>query len=155
MGQDFTKIKRYGKYKSGLEYACAKEMEAKGVPFKYEPKDDIITYVVPEKVCWFTPNFVLPNGICLHTVGYMTAADRQKYRLVRDSGLDLRLILVNANTRISKKSSTTYGMWAKRYGIPFAEQTYPKAWLKESGTPASLAAVAAMKPNPRKPRIAV
>ena len=50
--------------------------------------------------------------------------------------LDLRIIFSNANTKIGKKSKTTYAKWCTMFGFPFhciasTKETFPKKCLQE------------------------
>ena len=50
--------------------------------------------------------------------------------------LDLRIVFSNANTKIGKKSKTTYAKWCTMFGFPFhciasTKETFPKKWLDQ------------------------
>jgi len=59
--------------------------------------------------------------------------DRTKHRLIREQypHLDIRFVFSNPNTKIGKKSATTYGLWCQRLGIPYATRSIPQAWIDE------------------------
>ena len=59
--------------------------------------------------------------------------DRTKHRLIREQypHLDIRFVFSNANTKIGKKSATTYGLWCQRLGILYATRSIPQAWIDE------------------------
>lgn len=132
MGQDFSKLKKSGKFNSGFEDAVAKDLDKKGVSFEFEPQPPI-KYDVPEKPSRFTVDFLLPNGIAVETIGRFTTADRGKMRLVKSQHpqLDLRLVFANSRQRISKDSATSYAMWCQRWGFKYADKSIPDAWLAE------------------------
>ena len=116
-------------YRSGLEENIACELKAAGIPVSYESMK--IKYVVPEKEHTYTTDFVLPNGIIIETKGRLVSADRLKHRYIKEQHpeLDIRFVFSNSRSRINKKSTTTYGMWAEKYGIPYVDKHIPKEWL--------------------------
>lgn len=128
-----AKALRHG-YRSGLEEAIATQLEKSKIPYEYENKDNKITYTVPAKDHTYLPDFKLPNGIIIETKGRFVLADRKKHELIKkqDPDLDIRLVFSNSNTRLSKASKTTYGMWCEKLGIPYANKQIPESWLKES-----------------------
>lgn len=119
------------KYKSALEQGIALGLEARGVPVLYE--DQSLGYEVPASNHKYTPDFFLPNGIIIEAKGYLTSEDRTKMKLVKASNpfLDIRFIFQRSINKLNKKSPTTYGDWATKYGFPFAEKIIPDAWLQE------------------------
>ena len=154
--QDFTKIRRPNGFNSGLESAVASRAKAElGLTLPYEPTQ--VSYEVPEKRATFTPQFIIKGWLVVQTIGRLTPADRQKYRLIKEQhpDLDLRFIFRSAGTHISSKSNTTYGLWATRYGYKWAVQSVPKAWLKEPVNAASKAVVASLSKNTRKKSVKV
>lgn len=119
-------------FRSGLEEAVAAELHACGVlPVLFE--EYTLTYAVPARPARYTPDFVLPNGIIIETKGRFLTADRQKHILVKGQhpDLDIRFVFSNPNTRLTKTSRTTYGMWCDKQGFKFAKKSIPKAWLDE------------------------
>lgn len=129
-------------YHSGLEAAVAKQLEELGVKFEFEAYR--LRYTVPARTGSYETDFVLPNGIIVETKGRFTSKDRQKHKQIREQfpELDIRIVFSNPNTKIGKKSKTTYAMWCDRLGIPYAAKTVPVEWAKE---PASVPRIAAMK----------
>jgi hypothetical protein len=121
---------KYG-FRSGLEERIAEYLTSKGVGFSFEER--VIPYTTPPKQHRYTPDFELPNGIIIETKGRFVTADRQKHLLVKAQHpeLDIRFVFSNSKTKISKRSSTTYGMWCERYGFAYADKVIPAAWLKE------------------------
>lgn len=128
-------------YRSGLEDKIAAELKAAGVEVAYEAIT--LRYTVPEKGARYKPDWVLPNGIIVESKGRFVTADRTKHRLIREQypDLDLRFVFSNPNTKIGKKSKTTYGMWCERMGIPYAKASIPREWLDEPPCPRRLAAL--------------
>jgi hypothetical protein len=124
-------------FRSGLEEHAAAQLEAAGVPFRYEHKDDRIEYVKPMKVSRYHPDFCLPNGIIVETKGRFVTADRQKHLLIRDQhpDIDIRFVFSNPKQRISKQSATTYAMWCDKHQFEYAKGSIPEDWLREARRP--------------------
>ena len=118
-------------FRSGLEEANAAFLRECGVPVRYE--DEVIRYTKPERVSKYTPDFRLPNKIIVETKGRFVTADRQKHIMVQQQhpDLDIRFVFSNPNTRISKKSKTTYAMWCEKHGFQYAKGLIPEAWIQE------------------------
>ncbi len=122
----------------------AEELTAQGVDFDYEPKP--LHYTKPARKARYTPDFVLKKqGIIIEAKGRFDTADRQKHLLVKDQypDLDIRFVFSNPNTRISKRSKTTYAMWCDKNGFKYAKASVPEAWLKEKPTKKRLKAMEA------------
>jgi hypothetical protein len=130
--QTFNRIGfKYG-FRSGLEIAISEELKANSVKYEYEKVK--LQYTKPQKVHTYTPDFFLEKqNIFIETKGLFVSADRQKMRLIKEQHpkLDIRFIFSNSNSRISKKSSTTYGMWCEKYNFPYANKHIPLEWLNE------------------------
>ncbi len=121
-------------YRSGLEEAIAQQLEKKKISYEYENKANTIGYTIPASEHTYLPDFKLPNGIIVETKGRFVLADRKKHKLIKEQHpeLDIRFVFSNSNTKISKKSKTTYGAWCEKLGIPYADKTIPDEWLKET-----------------------
>jgi len=118
--------------RSGLEDVICQEL-AKGIPYKYE--ELTLQYTQPAKRRKYTPDIVLENsGIVIEIKGRWVTADRQKIAMVKQQypEIDLRMVFSNSKTKISKQSSTTYGSYCDKLGIPYADKTIPDEWLKET-----------------------
>jgi len=128
-------------YRSGLETRNATLLKERGSAFEYEPFK--LPFVQPSKSRTYTPDFVLPNGIIIDTKGLWDTADRQKFKMLKEQhpDLDIRMVFTNPLTKIGKKSSTTYGMYATKIGLPFAKATIPQDWIDEPHNEVSLAAI--------------
>lgn len=122
-------------WRSGLEESLAAQLVEEGILFEYEQHK--LTYNVPQRTATYTPDFFITNRsgkqIIIETKGRFVTADRQKMLLVKDQhpDLDIRMVFSNPNTRISKQSKTTYGMWCQRHGFPYAAKVVPEEWLNE------------------------
>ena len=121
---------KYG-FRSGLESRVAEELEQRQIIFSYE--ETKLKYLKPAKVHTYTPDFYLSKQkIFVETKGLFTSADRQKMRLVKEQhpSLDIRFVFSNSKSRISKRSSTTYGMWCNKYGFEYADKENPEEWYR-------------------------
>lgn len=120
-------------YRSGLEEAIADQLQRHKVEYQYENPDNKITYTIPATDHTYLPDFKLPNGIIVETKGRFVLADRKKHKLIKEQHpeLDIRIVFSNSNTKISKKSKTTYAKWCEKLGIPYADKSIPLDWLLE------------------------
>lgn len=121
---------RYG-FRSGLEVQIATELKNHSVEYEFEKVK--LNYVKPQKTHTYTPDFYLTKQkIYIETKGLFTTQDRQKMRLIKEQHpeLDIRFVFSNSNSRISKKSKTTYGMWCDKYNFKYADKHIPKEWLQ-------------------------
>lgn len=118
-------------FRSGLEESIANKLTSKGVSFTFE--ELVINYTKPEKPARYTPDFVLENGIVIESKGQFKTEDRQKHILVKAQHPehDIRFVFSNSKTKISKRSTTTYGMWCEKHGFLYADKDIPDAWIKE------------------------
>lgn len=120
-------------YRSGLEETVADQLKKQKVEYEYENKANTVKYTVPAKDHTYLPDFKLPNGIIVETKGRFVLADRKKHELIKKQHpeLDIRFVFSNSNTKISKKSKTTYGNWCEKLGIPYADKEIPLDWILE------------------------
>ncbi len=120
-------------YKSNFELEIATYLESKKIdPVKsYEVKK--ISYTIPESTHKYTVDWQLPNGILIETKGRWTPSDRKKMVLVKAQHpeLDIRMVFVNGNNKISKGSKTTYGSFCDKHNILWTSKTIPEHWIKE------------------------
>ena len=109
----------------------AQALEQGGTPFSYEPGP--VRYTVPSRVARYTPDFVLRNAIVIEAKGRFDTSDRQKHLLIKEQlpDLDVRFVFSNPNTKISKRSTTTYALWCKHHGFKYAARRIPPAWQRE------------------------
>lgn len=122
-------------YRSGLEDAIAEQLRQAGIEVAYEAVK--IEFVQPAKLRRYTPDWILPNGIIIETKGRFTSEDRQKHLLIQEQhpDLDIRFVFSNPNTKINKRSSTTYASWCEKHGFKYAKGSIPEEWLKEPPKP--------------------
>tara|TARA_R100001460_G_scaffold87434_1_gene128835 strand:+ start:619 stop:1059 length:441 start_codon:yes stop_codon:yes gene_type:complete len=118
-------------YRSGLESKVNEQLKNTGVSFTYETL----------KIEWedlayrkYTPDFILSNGIIIETKGLFTASDRRKHLLIQKQHpeLDIRFVFTNCNSKLNKRSKTTYGNWCDKYSFKFSTKVVPENWLKEN-----------------------
>jgi hypothetical protein len=148
-----TRFKRYNayarqhsvaSYRSGLEDRVASQIAAAGLPVLYETLP--LPYRQPSKVHKYTPDFILPNGIVIESKGMFTVEDRNKMVLVKQQhpNLDIRLVFSNPQSRLYKRSPTSYALWCDRMGFPWARKEIPAPWFTEAPNHKSLAALKAL-----------
>lgn len=127
-------------YRSGLEEKVAAQLSALEVPARYEQYK--LNYEVPARSATYTPDFVLPNGIIIETKGRFVTADRQKHKMIKAThpDLDVRFVFSNPDTKIGKKSATTYAMWCDKLGFKYDAKLIPVKWINEPSCPKRLAA---------------
>jgi predicted nuclease of restriction endonuclease-like RecB superfamily len=122
-------------YRSGLEDKINLQLNESKKIYAYESEK--ISYIQPEKIRSYTPDFVLTkkNGekMYIETKGRWTLEDRQKHELVHAQypTMDIRFIFSNPNARINKKSKTTYADVCEKFGWKYAKKNIPTDWLDE------------------------
>jgi hypothetical protein len=118
--------------RSGLEEAICDSLQKRGVAYEYETLK--LKYTQPAKQRTYTPDILLPNGIVIELKGRFLSEDRAKHLLIKAQypDMDLRFVFSNSKTKISKRSPTTYAMWAEKNGFLYADKEIPDAWLKEN-----------------------
>ena len=119
-------------FRSGFEQRVAEALTALGVEFEYEPKDRVIEYKV-EETRKYLPDFVIGDMV-IECKGRLTADDRKKLLLIKKQQwpeVDLRLVFMYPNNKLSAKSKTRYWEWAEKHGFPWADKEVPKEWLSE------------------------
>ena len=122
--------------KSGLEELVYNFLNKNNCCFKYESKK--IIYFQPTVKKTYTPDFPIDNSFIIETKGAFNSADRKKMKLIKQQNpkLDLRIIFSNANTKIGKKSKTTYAKWCELKGFKYhcvysTGKLLPDNWVKE------------------------
>ena len=88
-------------FKSGLEEKVSDLLCELGVDYEYEGVSYL--YTIQHH---YTPDFVLPNGVCLETKGFWRPEDRRKIKQVISDNpeIDLRMVFQDPYKKISKKS---------------------------------------------------
>lgn len=129
--------------RSKFEDKIAKELDDAGVKYTYESVQ--LEYQEPlrknlatcgdcgstnlRRTGWYTPDFILSNGIILETKGRFTAADRRKMLAVIDHHPDERIVMLfMRDNKIHKNSTTHYSDWCMRHNIEYAIGSPLKEW---------------------------
>ena len=134
---ELSPVKR--RYRSGFEEKLAQQITDAELEVQYETVT--LDYTWPARDSRYTPDFALdkPDGtqMLLEGKGLFDTEARAKMLLVKAKypDLDLRLVFSNANSRIHKKSQTTYAMWATKHGFPYSHKEIPSEWLAEATPP--------------------
>ena len=113
--------------RSNLETQVADLLIQLSVPYEYESEK--LDYVLEAR---YIPDFKV-GDIYLETKGWFKSSDRRKMLAVKKANpdLDIRLVFQAPTNKISKRSKTTYAMWAERNGFPWcAYYAIPTSWLK-------------------------
>lgn len=110
----------------------AASLRSAGASFKEEKEIEVIEYQ-QSKSRKYHPDFQLANGIYIECKGWWKSEDRQKHLCLKyqHPHLDIRFVFSNSNTKIGKKSKTTYGMYCEKNGILYADGEVPKEWINE------------------------
>ena len=117
-------------YRSGLENKVNEQLKDIGILFTYETL----------KIEWedlayrkYTPDFILSNGIIIETKGLFTASDRRKHLLIQKQHpeLDIRFVFSNCNSKLNKRSKTTYASWCDKHNFLYATKKVPLDWTSE------------------------
>ena len=113
--------------RSGLEKQVAALLDELKVDYSYE--SEWVPYVIEHR---YIPDFKI-GDIYLETKGWFKPTDRRKMLAVKKANpdLDIRLVFQAPHNKISKRSKTTYSMWAEKHGFPWcAYYAIPISWLK-------------------------
>ena len=117
-------------YRSGLEEDLDNTLKQVGIDGEYEKHK--IAYTKPATQHTYTPDFRLPSGIFVETMGRFVVEDRKKHILIKQQypELDIRFVFQNSKNKIRKGSKTTYADWCEKHGFKYADGTIPQEWLK-------------------------
>lgn len=114
--------------RSGFERTLMSQMRRAKVRFDYEPIK--LPYVLERTYC---PDFYIPaTGIYIEAKGKLDAETRAKMVAVKKAHpeLDIRIVFMRAQNKLTKVSKQTYGQWAEKNGFPWADEEIPLEWLK-------------------------
>ena len=123
---------RTSNFRSGLEESVALQLETVGVKYEYETLT--ISFIKPQENGRYTPDFILPNGSIVETKGQFVTSDRKKHKIIKNqfgNKYDIRFVFSNPNTRIGKKSKTTYADWCNKYGFKYSAKDIPQELIDE------------------------
>ena len=112
--------------RSTLEKEVAAILSRLKLDYTYE--EDKLPYVIEHN---YIPDFRV-GDVYLETKGWLKPSDRRKRLAVKkcNPDLDIRLVFQAPYNKISKRSKTTYAMWAEKNGFPWcAYYAIPREWL--------------------------
>ena len=115
-------------FKSKLEEQVWKQLKARFPSVKYEP--DKYKYIQPEKQRTYVPDFKTGRRkIYLEDKGKLDLDTRQKMVWFKECNPDVTIVFLfmNPDNKITKKSKTTYWMWAEANGFKWLD--FRKDWL--------------------------
>ena len=115
------------RFRSKFEAAVAASLKKRGLNFHYEGQ--ALSYVIQ---AFYTPDFILPNGVIVETKGLFDSDDRRKMVAVKEQNphLDIRLCFMKADVKLSRAPrSLTYWQWAERHGFLWSEGHIPTTWF--------------------------
>ncbi len=133
-------------YKSGLEVSNGLLLEEEGVEGLYEPKEGVISYIIPASKHTYTPDFWFKSKgsgkiICVETKGIWDKADREKHVWIKMlyPTLDLRFVFSNSKSKTSKGAKQTYADICEGRGRgifkgltwKYASKRIPLEWINE------------------------
>ena len=131
-----VRISKTVELKSGLEEVIYNYLKDNKVHFVYDGMK--IKFELPTQKKSYTPDFPINDRFIVEAKGAFNSADRKKHKLIREQHpeLDIRFIFSNSNTKIGKKSLTTYGKWCelfkfKYHCIQSTKTPFPEEWLNE------------------------
>ena len=118
-------------FRSGLEEDVCKQLKKAKIKYGYEQIK--FKYLIPASSHFYTPDFVLFNGVVVETKGRWILEDRKKLKLIKEQypNLDLRIVFNNSRAKIRKGAKTTYAQICERLKIPFADKEIPADWMTE------------------------
>lgn len=131
--QQVSRGLKYG-YRSGLEDACAAQINAAGLEVKYETEK--LSYVIPASKHSYTPDFKLPKKggfFYVESKGRWVTDDRKKMLLIKEQHpeIDIRLVFSSCTQKLYKGSKTSYAAFCDKHGITYACKKIPCEWLRE------------------------
>lgn len=118
------------RYRSKYEEDVCGRLDKAKIPFDYETIN--LHYQITEQRKYI-PDVILSNGIIIELKGRFTAKDRKKMLLVitQHPDLDIRMVFMRPNNRLSKTSKTTYAMWCDKNNVKWANKYIPIEWINE------------------------
>ena len=125
------KKKKKRKFRSKFEQGVFADLKERNIKAGYESYK--VSYAVPESMHNYLPDIVLPNNILIECKGYFPLKDRKKMLFIRSYNphLDIRILFMDARTKLSKYSKTSVGDWADKHKFQWAEKLVPDSWINE------------------------
>ena len=117
-------------FRSKLEERVALALKGAGVDYTYESQNLKFT-----RLCTYTPDFILSNGLIIEVKGRFTSDDRRKHVAIKKQhpDLDIRFVFENSRRKLSKGAKSTYATWCERNKFLYADRVIPEEWLKQKG----------------------
>lgn len=121
-------------YKLGFDSKFEYDVWSASNKRKTKHHDGAIAYTT---LHMYHPDFKLKTRtgktIYVETKGYWTPRDRSKHLSVvhQNPDIDLRLVFMNANNKLNRKSKTTYAMWCDKHNVKWAQGKIPHEWYNE------------------------
>jgi hypothetical protein len=115
-------------FKSKLEENAWNQLKKHFPQVKYEPEK--FPYVQPEQKRNYTPDFRTGRRkIYLEAKGKLDLETRKKMVWFKDCNPDIRIIFLfqNPDNKITKRSKTTYAMWAEENGFEWLD--FRRDWI--------------------------
>ena len=116
-------------FKSGLEQKAWKILKKHIPKVKYEP--DVIEYIQPIKFRKYNPDFRIAKNIYIEAKGKLDLATRQKMVWFKEYNPEITIIFLfmNPDNKITKRSKTTYAMWAEKEGFMWLD--FRRDWIND------------------------
>jgi hypothetical protein len=141
------------RFRSQFEKNFALFLDSKGIKYEFETTDYDYWLPVPSARCnscnsediyvqkWYTPDFILPNGIVIETKGKFTGPMRTKMKSVIDQhpDEDIRIVFMY-NNKLSKRWPR-YSDWCEAHNIKYhvvekpKQPEIPESWLQRTRKP--------------------
>jgi hypothetical protein len=115
--------------RSKFEERFEADLQSRGVSYDYEP--DTFRYVIPTS---YTPDFKI-GSMYIETKGYHPGIREYLSGFVhfkrQNPEIDVRFVFDIGITNKKLGKVQTFGSWAEKHGIKYAEGTIPQEWLDE------------------------
>jgi hypothetical protein len=111
-------------YRSRFEAEVAKELDAAGIEFEYEP------HRVRTEGVSYLPDFLLANGVYLEAKGWFKKESRDVLRRLQfvEPDMDIRLVFQNPGQKL-KPLKMTAAKWCDRNGFAWCKgPQVPPEW---------------------------
>ncbi len=128
------------KGRSNFETKVGKDLERRGIGFKYEDKQftyDIKPYNASCRSCGssevyeqrkYTPDFFLGSGVIVEAKGQWTSKERKLLvSVLKKHDVDIRMLFMRDNW-LTKRHKQRYSEWCDKRGIKWAVGSVPDEW---------------------------
>lgn len=103
---------------------------------KVQYEKDKVYFTQPAKKRFYKPDFTVGKKRFIEVKGRFVAADRQKHLWIKEQHPDIKIYFIfgRSQNTLSRKSKTTYAMWAEEHGFEYIDHTdpIPAHWLSGS-----------------------